>query len=120
MAEQKRKRKVTGKTVQTQTPVWEPLGDAARGWVLGEFMWMFEVELKNGKRVHAYKHSDTRRYVHLDAKGNAYAYCGEERYLPIDAREAFDAAINEAYRDLGYWERVERERELHDTEELSL
>ena len=43
-------------------------------------MWMFEVELSNGKRLHAYKHIDTRRYVHLDRDGAAFVYEEPDRY----------------------------------------
>jgi hypothetical protein len=37
-------------------------------------MWMFEVELENGLRLHAYKHWETRRYLHLDHGGRAFVY----------------------------------------------
>ena len=37
-------------------------------------MWMFEVELEDGRRVHAYKHWWTRRYLHLSLDGCAFAY----------------------------------------------
>lgn len=37
-------------------------------------MWMHEVELESGLRLHAYKHCDTRRYLHLDIEGRAFIY----------------------------------------------
>jgi hypothetical protein len=37
-------------------------------------MWMFEVELESGLRLHAYKHIETRKYLHLDKEGRAFAY----------------------------------------------
>ena len=40
----------------------------------GEFMWMFEVQLDSDVRLDAYKHIDTRRYVHLDPSGATYVY----------------------------------------------
>lgn len=35
---------------------------------------MFEVELESGLRLHAYKHRETRRYLHLDKEGRAFVY----------------------------------------------
>jgi hypothetical protein len=32
-------------------------------------MWMFEVRLSDGTPLHAYKHIDTRRYLHLASDG---------------------------------------------------
>jgi hypothetical protein len=39
-------------------------------------MWMHEVQLTDGTRIHAYKHWVTRRYMHLAADGRAFEYCG--------------------------------------------
>jgi len=57
-----------GKTVDRETPDWQPLLDLAPEH-RDDFMWMFEVELDNGERVHAFKHYWTRRYLHLDLEG---------------------------------------------------
>jgi len=65
---------------QGQEPDWAPLLRTVGEEVTGDFMWMFEVELSTGKRLHAYKHIDTRGYVHLDHKGAAYVYTYRERY----------------------------------------
>lgn len=46
-------------------------------------MWMFEVELSDSQRLQAYKHIDTRRYIHLDAGGGAFAYESRERYRSV-------------------------------------
>lgn len=54
-------------------PDWGPLALRAPDHV-DEFMWMFEVELENGLRLHAYKHWETRRYLHLDHGGRAFVY----------------------------------------------
>ena len=45
--------------------------DAVGEEVCRDFMWMFEVELSNGKRLQAYKHADTRRYIHSPLPGLA-------------------------------------------------
>jgi hypothetical protein len=58
-------------------PDWGPLVTLAPDRV-DEFMWMFEVELENGTRLHAYKHWETRRYLHLDHGGRAFVYIWNE------------------------------------------
>jgi hypothetical protein len=54
-------------------PEWGPLAELAPEHV-ENFMWMFEIELENGVALHAYKHWETRRYLHLDHGGRAYVY----------------------------------------------
>jgi hypothetical protein len=84
-SKQPRKRKPrprSGSVVNYETPVWEPLLGLARIYV-DEFMWMHEVELDNGTRLQAYKHYWTRRYLHLDAEGNAWIYRGDHRYQQL-------------------------------------
>jgi hypothetical protein len=56
-------------------------------------MWMFEVELSNGKRLHAYKHIDTRCYVHLDHDGAAFAYLESGRYRSFPVTEVLTAVF---------------------------
>jgi hypothetical protein len=55
--------------------------------VMTNWMWMFEVRLSDGRRVHAYKHYWTRRYVHLAEDGTGFLYNGDERerYEEVDA-----------------------------------
>ena len=64
----------------TERPDWKPLLDALGENVAADFMWMFEVELANGTRLQAYKHIDTRRYVHLDRDGAAFVFEPPDRY----------------------------------------
>jgi hypothetical protein len=58
-------------------PDWGPLVQLAPDHV-DEFMWMFEVELENGVALHAYKHRETRHYLHLDSAGRAFVYIWNE------------------------------------------
>lgn len=58
-------------------PDWGPLVAIAPRHV-GDFMWMFEVELENGVKLHAYKHWETRRYLHLDHGERAYVDIWDE------------------------------------------
>jgi len=55
---------------------WAPLEQAMqatrpvdRDIVVGDFMWMGAVDLVDGRRLHLYKHTDTRRYLRLDSEG---------------------------------------------------
>jgi len=78
-----------GRTVNHELPAWEPLIELAPDHV-ADFMWMHEVELEDGTRLHAYKHRETRRYLHLDHRVRAYAriWSGSEekddRYEEVD------------------------------------
>jgi hypothetical protein len=64
-------------------PDWGPLVELAPAHV-EHFMWMFEVELENGIVLHAYKHWETRRYLHLDEAGRAYVYIWDEKLAAED------------------------------------
>lgn len=74
---------LAGEVVQSDRPTWDlltsPLGESIAEW----FMWMYEVRLDDGSRLHAYKHVMTRRYLHLGPEGGAFAYDREGRYQPI-------------------------------------
>jgi hypothetical protein len=72
-----------GDAVQGGDPEWGPLLATVGEALVRDFMWMYEVELENGTEVQAYKHIDTRRYVHLDAAGRAYAYESPGRYRSV-------------------------------------
>lgn len=54
---------------------------------------MCEIELEDGRRVHAYKHVDTQRYIHLDAGGEAFVYESRSRYRSIPAADVLAAVI---------------------------
>lgn len=68
--------------LQGDTPHWRPLLDLVPTAV-DDFMWMFEVELEDGTEIHAYKHWETRRYLHLDCQGRAYVYGEDDRYHEV-------------------------------------
>lgn len=59
-------------------------------------MWMYEVVLQDDRRLHAYKHHETRTYLHLDTQGNAWAYAhrnGRSMYRTVDLADALAAAF---------------------------
>jgi hypothetical protein len=87
-----RARRIRGRSTRGDSPEWQPLLDLAPEHI-ADFMWMFEVELDRGHRLHAYKHYWTRRYVHLDHEGRAFAYCGDELYQEVDPLEQLDLVL---------------------------
>jgi hypothetical protein len=72
---------------------WRPLIELVGVQLVGWFMWMFELELVDGCRVHAYKHIATRRYIHLAHDGRAFAYAGDDRYRVVEPGAAIDSVF---------------------------
>ena len=83
----------SGEMVQGARPCWEPLLDLVGHDVVGCFMWMCEVELDDGLRLHAYKSIATRRYLHLAADGRVFGYGSRGFYFEVTAAEAIAAAF---------------------------
>jgi NAD(P)-dependent dehydrogenase (short-subunit alcohol dehydrogenase family) len=82
-----------GKSSQGDRPEWGPLLDAVGEELTGDFMWMFEVELTNGSSLQAYKHIDTRRYVHLAPDGEAFVFEPPECYRSVPAADVLAAVF---------------------------
>ena len=80
MSKPKRKR---GRMLRNADPEWEPLLNFAPDHIV-DFMWMYAVELTDGIRVQAYKHSWTRDYLHLDDEGRTFIYTGKDRYEEVN------------------------------------
>jgi len=57
-------------------------------------MGMHETELADGRRLHAYKHIQTRRYLPLADDGSASAYVSPDP--PVDAALAPAEALDDA------------------------
>jgi hypothetical protein len=114
-----KKKYLTGRAVHPDEPNWEPLRKVGGEWLLANFMAMFEVELETGVRLCAYKHIDTRRYVHLDPDGNAFQYVSagahQGAYKKWPFWEAFDQAIRDADFEMGWISRARLD--LEDDEE---
>jgi hypothetical protein len=64
-------------------PEWEPLLNFAPDHI-GDFMWMFAVQLTDGTRLQAYKHYWNRNYLHLDNEGRTFIYAGNDRYEEVN------------------------------------
>jgi hypothetical protein len=90
---------IDGEALQGGTPNWLPLALVAGIDLLEDFMWMFEVRLSDGRRLHAYKHVDTRRYLHLDDGANAFVYDEDGRYRPIPLSRTLHAVFRPLWRE---------------------
>jgi hypothetical protein len=88
-----RAKTIRGVMTQGDTPDWGPLERTVGYDVVGDFMWMFEVELEDGRMLQAYKHIDTRRSVHLDANCDALVYLDRERYREHPVAEVLAAVF---------------------------
>ena len=84
---------IEGVLEQYEEPDWEPLTALVGDDIAGEFMWMHEVRLADGRRVHAYKNIVTRRYVHLSPNREAFVYTAEGTYRSMPLHEAVGAAL---------------------------
>ena len=69
--------------IQFERPTWEPLVAAVGERCAGDFMWMMEIELATGMRLQAYKHIDTRRYLHLGPQSEAFGFVPNESYRRV-------------------------------------
>jgi hypothetical protein len=72
-----------GEMTHEREPNWNPLLALAPDEV-DDFMWMFAVELESGLRLHAFKHIETRRYLHLDSEGRAFVYQEPNLYREVE------------------------------------
>jgi hypothetical protein len=72
-----------GKLLSLREPEWEPLLNLAPDHV-GDFAWMYAVELTDRTRLQAYRHRWTRDYLHLDQEGRAFVYVGKERFEEVN------------------------------------
>ncbi len=93
-----KRRGIHGKMLPAHVPEWEPLLDFAPDHI-GDFMWMFCVELKDRTRLQAYKHYWTRNYLHLDHEGRAFVYIDNDRYEEWEPRWLLARVLDEHMMD---------------------
>ena len=74
---------IRGRILKVDAPEWEPLLNLAPDHVV-DFMWMGTVQLTDGTRLQAYKHSWTRRYLHLSEDGRAFVFVPKTRYEEVN------------------------------------
>ncbi len=87
-------RKQRGEVVNTDSPNWGPLEALVGRDLAPEFMWMYEIELRNRTRLHAYKHHLTRRYVYVARDGRCYGFEDEDSYRQITQHQAIYGAFD--------------------------
>ena len=73
-----------GSIVLGSEPNWEPLLAAVGEPHSGPFTWMYETHLRDGTRIHAYKHSWTRRYLFLSEDGRCFENTQTGKYRQTD------------------------------------
>lgn len=78
--------------LRVEEPVWEPILDALGERLTCGFMYMAAIELPIGT-LHAYKHQDTRCYLHLTDDGRAFEWTGCERYVETRLDWAIEHAL---------------------------
>lgn len=71
-------------------PSWEPLEQFLPYVLCGGFMYMHTTSLETGIRLHAYKHSETRRYLLLDADADAWEDVDHGRYRRMRHSDAIE------------------------------
>ena len=96
--------------LSVEAPEWEPLLELAARH-RGEFMWMFAVELADGTRLQAYKHRETRGYLHLDGQGRAFVFLGDGRYEEDSPRRRLSRVLDEDLHGLS-WHDILRPQRL--------
>ena len=80
----------TGRIARTDEPDWAPLERFLPLALCGPFMSMHLVELDDGRLLHAYKHSVTRRYLLLDTEADAYEDLDRGRFRRMRHTDAIE------------------------------
>jgi hypothetical protein len=76
-----------GRTVQVERPNWDPFQQLVGGELADRFVWMSEVELGDGTRLHVYKDDQTGRFLNLTDDRRAFR-CADGGYRELDPRIA--------------------------------
>lgn len=84
---------LNGLSTRRTEPVWGPLDDLLGDQLASWFMWMGEVKLDDGTLVQMYKHTWTRRYIHLSDTGLAFEYRSPDAYEPVSTLDSASSAL---------------------------
>jgi len=93
---------ITGVMVRLERPFWDPLVAAVGEELAADFMCMFAVATSDGRLLYAYKHVDTRGYIHLDSNSDVFCYVGDDsdddddvaRYRPTELWRQLEAVFS--------------------------
>jgi hypothetical protein len=103
----RRQNLISARVVNYKEPDWRPLERLASPYLASSFMWMFELATRRGERFHAYKHIETRCYVHIDISGSVLAYVPEEdRYQRYPAWILLQTALRPWWEELNAYTAV--------------
>jgi len=80
-----------GEVCDSEEPNWTPLQELTNQ-ARADFVWMYAVELDDGRRLEVYKHYWTRCYIHVDQDGNGFYYDRWGRYRRVHALWLLGAA----------------------------
>ena len=83
-----------GEIVSIDKPDWRPLEQFVPLALCGGFMWMHRLRLEDGEDVHAYKHSETRRYLLLDANADAWEHLDQGRFRRMRHSDALEQVFD--------------------------
>ncbi len=106
--------KMAGTSVQGRYPEWQPLRDLVGPYLADWFMWMYEIQLTDGTRVHAYKHIDTRQYLHLSEDGRAFFFEPSKWYRRVERGYAVSVVLSYWFRSCHHVDRIDEEARHHD------
>ena len=73
---------------------WRPLEAILPVEECARFMYMFWLDV-DGQRLHHYKHIDTRRYLILNDRSDAYRYRADESFVPTSLKDAVRHALEQ-------------------------
>src|SRR4051812_22909483 len=79
-----------GRATRRGTPDWDPLEKLLPLQLCGLFMWMHELRLEDGATVQAYKHSETRQYLLVDAEGDTWEQLDSYGYRRMRHSDAIE------------------------------
>lgn len=88
---------VPGRWVAKEEPDWTGLEALLPLVLCSPFMWMGAVVLDDGTVLGAYKHSDTRRYFHLDELGASYGYRDDAGYCRVRHHDAVEHVFDPSW-----------------------
>jgi hypothetical protein len=85
---------VLGRLGSLEDPEWEPLEAFLPLELCGPFMWMNSITLEDGRVLQAYKHSETRRYLRLDANADSYECLDHGRFRRMRHTDAIEQVFD--------------------------
>jgi hypothetical protein len=103
----RRRNLITARVVNYKEPDWRLLERLASHYLREQLHVDVRARQKRGERFHAYKHIETRCYVHIDISGSVLAYVPEEdRYQRYPASILLQTALRPWWEELNAYTAV--------------